>query len=274
MFVLTEKQNKNLTMKREAIKFFSKNGYVIVNLFNSSQIDELKKNIIDRINFLGRDEGVYLNKIRDYHNLKLSSKAHSYVINGSTRYISLNKKLTKKINSNNKILNIINNYWGHSKFSIKWVHSIKDNMIKTNATGFRIARPCKKNPLDVGGVHFDLVYGRIDHLLKNKNSIDHKSLVTIWCPIEGFSEKYSLRISPKSHLKNHSFSQIINQKKYLSPVFKKSYVKKFKFLRPRLKKGQAILFHPNLLHGGSFNKGKKTRASIDIRVLNNLKTKL
>ena len=81
-------------MKTEAIKFFGKNGYVIVDLFNSSQIEELKKNIIDKINFLGKGEGVYLNKnkIKDYHNLKLSSKVHSFVLNGSTRYISLNKK--------------------------------------------------------------------------------------------------------------------------------------------------------------------------------------
>ena len=44
--------------------------------------------------------------------------------------------------------------------------------------------------------------------------------------------------------------------------------KKFKFVRPTLKIGQAILLHSNLLHGGSRNFGKKTRVSLDVRILN------
>ena len=33
-------------------------------------------------------------------------------------------------------------------------------------------------------------------------------------------------------------------------------------------KGQAILFHPNLMHGGSYNYSLKTRVSLDIRIFN------
>ena len=41
----------------------------------------------------------------------------------------------------------------------------------------------------------------------------------------------------------------------------------YKFIRPRMKKGQAIVFHPNLLHGGSKCIGRFTRISIELRIL-------
>ena len=142
----------------------------------------------------------------------------------------------------------------------------KKKLNKKNATAFRIAKP--KPSSDVGGVHYDLPYGR--QKVPNK---DHKALVTIWCPLVGFSEKYTLKISPKSHIPKHSLSKILKQKKFLSPVFDKNYVKKFKYMRPRLKKGQAIIFHPNLLHGASYNRGKNTRVSLDLRIFNSKKVK-
>ena len=74
--------------------------------------------------------------------------------------------------------------------------------------------------------------------------------------------------SAKSHLKSHSNQFISKQKKYVSKSFDKKYEKKFSYIRPVLKKGQGILFHPNLMHGGSINKGNITRSSIDIRIFN------
>ena len=99
-----------------------------------------------------------------------------------------------------------------------------------------------------------------------------KTLVTIWCPIALFGEVY-IKAGTKSHLKHHNLSKISKQTKFLSPVFKKQYIKKFKYFRPRLKKGEAIIFHPNLLHGASYNLGKNTRVSIDLRVFNSRRAK-
>ena len=47
-----------------------------------------------------------------------------------------------------------------------------------------------------------------------------------------------------------------------------NYTKKYKYIRPQLRLGEAIIFHPNLIHGGSLNLGKKTRVSIDFRLFN------
>ena len=45
-------------------------------------------------------------------------------------------------------------------------------------------------------------------------------------------------------------------------------MEKFKFKRLNYKPGEALVFHPNLLHGGSDNLGSNTRISLDTRVLN------
>ena len=83
------------------------------------------------------------------------------------------------------------------------------------------------------------------------------------------SNKYTLRISPGSHKFKHPLNSISKQKKYISMVLNKKYVKTFKFVRPKLKAGQVIFFHPNLIHGSSKNLGNKTRISSDFRIFNN-----
>ena len=49
---------------------------------------------------------------------------------------------------------------------------------------------------------------------------------------------------------------------------KKKYYRKFKYKRLNLKKGEAILFDPNLIHGGTDNLGTKTRVSLEFRLYN------
>ena len=109
------------------------------------------------------------------------------------------------------------------------------NSLKNNATAFRVARPkpCK----DVGGVHYDLPFGR--QKVPNK---DQKALVTIWCPIEGFSERYTLKLAPKSHLKHHNLSKISKQTKFLSQCLKNNTSKNLNILDQDLKKVKLLFF--------------------------------
>ena len=58
---------------------------------------------------------------------------------------------------------------------------------------------------------------------------DKKSSATIWIPIIGFDKKFTLRISPKSHKKNHGNK--FKKTKKISPMLPKSYCNKFKFTR-------------------------------------------
>ena len=254
-------------MKKNIINNFFEQGYCIINLFNVNQINKIKNNITSKINFLIKDVGIKINKneLKIYHKLRYIDKIHPVAIKNSTRFIILDNKLKNKIYLNKEILNITNVFWGHSKFNIKWIGSLKKNNAKNNAMAFRIARPKNSFEKDVGGEHIDLHYGG------NVRVNDYRLLLTIWCPLIGYSKKHALRLSPKSHLKKHPKNSISKQKKYISQVFKKDYLKGYKFIRPNLKPGQAILFHPNLIHGASYNRGKETRVSVELRIFNNKK---
>ena len=51
-------------------------------------------------------------------------------------------------------------------------------------------------------------------------------------------------------------------------MFEKKYYKKFKFKRFNLKKGEAILFDVNLIHGGTENLGNQSRVNLEFRLYN------
>jgi len=244
-------------------KFFLKNGYVIIELLGKKDLDLIINKICRKFNtILIKNKKNYLlkrNNIRNYHKLFFAKDDHEKLINSSSRYIFLDKKILNKIKKNKNILNIMKNYWGHEKFVPKWVGSIYQ--IKDNAAGFRLARPSKLKIQDAAGSHSDINVG-------GKLANDHKILITAWVPLIGFNKKYTLRFAPTTHLIDHPYKAVTKQKKHMSKVFSKNYLKKFKFKRLNLKKGQAIFFHPNLIHGGSVNRGSYTRLSVEIRMFN------
>jgi len=248
------------------ISFFKENGYCIIDLFNKSEFNYLLNKVFAKINsnISAPNKKLKLKNIKNYHKHSAEFE-HKKIINSINRYLVLDKKLIKPIMKNILIKEISRFYWGHSNFRVKWVGSLK-NPMKDNATGFRIARPSKISKKDVGGEHLDLHYG-------GTNNTNLKKLFTLWCPLIGMSSKYTLRISPKSHKKKHPLNSLSKQKKFISRVLTKSYVKKLKFIRPNLSPGQVIFFHPNLVHGSSTNLGKQTRVSLDFRIFNTTYTK-
>ena len=91
--------------------------------------------------------------------------------------------------------------------------------------------------------------------------------------INWFSEKYTMMIAPKSHIKLHSKNFLQKKKKIIYQGFScKNYSNKFNFVRPRLRNfGQVIIHHPNVIHSGGLNIGTKTRVSIEIRLFDQKK---
>jgi len=242
--------------------FFEKNGYVLLNLFSKKEILFFKNQIINKINAKILDKSKKVCNLRNFHHIELDDKQDSSIFKSNDRFILLSKKILKKI-SNNKLINkIMINSWGHSLHIIKWVGNLEKNEIKNHVTGFRVVRPQKKFKRQiVAGAHIDMHVG-------GKICSDKNVLLTLWTPVLGVSSKYTLSLAPGTHNINHPSNIYEKNKKIVSNIFLSSYVKKFKFIRPNLKYGQVILFHPNLLHGGSFNKGIYTRASLEIRVYN------
>jgi len=246
-------------------KFFLKNGYIVIDLLKKDDLNIIIKAICKKFNdsIPNEKKKFFFNKdnIKNYHNLSFVKKNHEELINSSKRYIFLDKKILNKVKKNKNISSIMLNYWGHDKFTPKWVGSI--HQIKDNAAGFRIARPNKLKIQDAAGSHSDINVG-------GKIANDHKILITAWVPLIGFNKKYTLRFAPLTHLIDHPYKAVIKQKKHMSRVLSENYLKKFKFKRLNLKKGQAIFFHPNLIHGGSVNMGSNTRLSIEIRMFNKI----
>ena len=148
--------------------------------------------------------------------------------------------------------------WGRDNFDIILYH--KKNK-KKNFAAFRLARPYKDFKDDVGGAHLDLHFN-------NKIHKNHKILYTLWVPIIGNNKKSTLKLAPCSHKKEHNIKNLTIQNKYVSKIFKKNYVNKFKFKRYCIDPGEVLIFHPNLLHGGSKNLTNITRVSFDFRIFN------
>jgi ectoine hydroxylase-related dioxygenase (phytanoyl-CoA dioxygenase family) len=246
------------------LSFFEKKGYSVINLFTNNEINLIKKlienKVYDQIIKFKQTKNFNFKKLNSYHRNNFSKKTHEKILESKSRYIKFDHKFLKKLKKNKFILQTMNKTWGHNLSLIKWVGSLKRKEIKDNVVGFRIVRPSKKFSKDSAGKHVDINVG-------GKICSDKKVLLSVWVPIYGFSNKFSLSIAPESHLANHS-SKNYKKKNYISKIFKENYTKKFKFIRLNLKKGQAILFHPNLIHGGASNLGVNTRVSAEIRYYN------
>ncbi len=244
---------------------FQNNGYLIIKLFNTQEIENFKNLIALKLNILKNKNIFQRSNLKNYHKLINSKSEHLKLVNGVTRNFDIDFNSSIKIRNNKQLSNITKYYWGHNKFSI--LHKIENNIYE-NKSVFRIARPYNNYLEDVGGVHID---GHINGKVRSdKNFIN---LFTIWTPLEGFSKRSSLKIFPKSHIHKHDNNNFNNQKKYISIVFNEEYVKKYNPIRINLKKGHSILLHPNLLHGGSLNYTNSTRVSMDFRIFN-LKKKI
>ena len=248
---------------RKANKIFKEittQGFSKIKLFSRNDIDNVfKKKIVDQLNQRKIIEKKFTNKnIRMYHEIIDSEDMHKKIIKPKNRQFKIDENIIKKIKKNKKIKNLIINSWDQKKYEIKM---FSKNNIKNNFAGFRLARPFKNFKNDVGGEHIDLNFN-------NKIYKNQKMLFTIWVPIIGFNKNHTIRVAPLSHIRKHDVKYIKKQKKYISKVYKSSYIKNFKFKRFNMNKGDVIIFHPNLLHGASKNLGIFTRVSLDFRIFN------
>ena len=250
---------KNIQLKN--LEFYKRNGYLKISLFSKKEIKNFKNIIKKDLNkklLHNLSSKVKIEKLEKYHTLKIKENEHKFLVKPNHRYFKFSKEIVKKI-LNIKILYLIKNTWGHNSISLNWIGDLKKKQKVINATGYRLARPSKNKNNDTAGVHIDMNVGGIINKDKNAST-------TIWIPIVGFNKKYTLKISPRSHNYNHGNK--FKKTKKISPLLPKSYSKKFKFIRLTYKVGEAMIFHPNLLHGGSINRGSVTRVSLDTRILN------
>ena len=262
--------------KDKFVNFYNRNGFIVVKVFNKNEINILKNMIKKKADKIIRNRNWNL---PDYHK-HISSENNKQITKNYKRYISVSNDIINNIRVNKKIIKVLKNNWNHANFIIpdqKYLiaksQTTTIKKIKKNEVQFRIVIPRKKNKSNSAAPppHVDLNAAKVTKkMINGKKFMDTVAVqLTLWTPLVGFSKKYTLRFAPGSHLYNHPINKIAkNNKNYVSPVFEEKYYKKFKYKRINLKKGEAILFDGNLIHGGTENLGSKSRVNLEFRLYN------
>jgi hypothetical protein len=231
-----------------SIENFLHDGYKKLSFENPKIIDLFLKKITNKVNFRLKKINKDIKNLENFYQLKLTEKESGYIFNANFRNIKIDKKEIKEIFKSNYVKAILEHYYGNKK---PYILYLVKNRYKSNLSGFRIVQP---NSSKVANIHSESTYGM--------------HCFTIWIPIIGFSKKSTLKMFPKSHMVRHEDKNIIKSNKLnKAQLLKKDYLNKFKnSKRLNFKKGEFLIFHPDLLHGGSLNKLNKTRVSMEIRI--------
>jgi|GEM_PF-2753345 len=245
------------------IDFFAEHGYVIMDLFSESQIDEMaalvRARVLDVTETNAADAAWPLG---EYHlHIGADDERHKEVTRSDVRYITFSEQHLQNL-LQQSMRDLMTAFWGHDEVLLTHRRGALDAPMQNDGTtGFRLARPGRD---DAVGVHVDRYYGNIDGI--DDVSVDKPSLVTAWIPVVGFDSRYSLRISPGTHRIEHPNEAFKKMPGYITHTCTPEYEAKFDYIRPDLKKGQSIVFHPNLMHGRSTNEGTETRVSLEPRI--------
>ena len=233
-----------------SIKNFLKNGYMKLKFNDARIIDSFKKKIRNKINTrLNKiNKKIKVKELDNFHRLELSDTENDFLFNSNHRNIKLSNPEIKNFYKIEYIKAILEHYYGNKKPIILYPIN---NKFRSNLSGFRIVIPHSSK---VARVHSESTYGH--------------HCFTIWIPIIGFSKKSSLKFYPKSHTFRHKETNFIqNNIPNKAQLIKDNYLKKFKISkRLNFRKGEFMVFHPDLLHGGSMNKDNKTRVSMEFRI--------
>lgn len=264
--------------KQDMLQQFLKDGYLIVDFYNDEQMD-LAESLVrttvesmrDQLGIPAADPGW---RLKDYHlTLGKGDEDHAHLMEAPNRFITLTEELLTPIHKE-PLTSLFGHYWkGQLPLITHWTHGSDGELHPDNACGFRCVRPGSG---DIAGAHVDTYFGygsRPEDAEKALSSrvamIDDKlDLITAWVPVLGYDSRFSLRFAPRTHTIVHPVEAFRQIDGFITRACTEEYEAQFDYIRPDLKRGQAIVFHPNTLHGGSANLGNITRVSLEIRYRN------
>lgn len=261
----------------ENLKTFLREGYLITQFYDDVLMDLAETLVHDKIDHVGKELGIETPNsdwnLANYHKcFGIDQNIHGQLMAAPNRYITLPDSLLAPSESS-PIKDFFDYFWDGKKPLVTHWQGPNGELQPDNACGFRVVRP---GPEDITGAHVDTYYGYGENADDATNALSSRvekaihglDLITAWVPVVGFDERYSLRFAPRSHAINHPVSAFNHNPDFITRASTSEYESKFDFIRPSLKRGQAIIFHPNLLHGGSANLGNTTRVSLEIRFRN------
>jgi hypothetical protein len=96
-----------------------------------------------------------------------------------------------------------------------------------------------------------------------------KKVISVYVPVVGYSANETISFVPGSHLKEYPHF-LPKETKFRHDEFRLSpEVTALEQLRPALRPGEVILFHPKTLHTEEITGGNTTRLSLEFRILPN-----
>lgn len=228
---------------------YDRDGFAVVPLVGDAEYAELVGAARSRLNEIAAKRNVAVSfqtlALEDYHRLGISDEDHRWMMSPNNRKLFLTPAQQVML-LNATLRPILLHHFGHANVLLK---DLVDDQWIRGACGFRVIRP---NTRDVSGVHSESSYGI------------HP--VTIWMPLAGFDGRYTLKLAPKSHKIRHPPDAIRIEEGFMARPYSDEYVRRFHFIRPTMRPGEAIVFHPDLIHGGSQNLGDSSRVSLEVRV--------
>ncbi len=223
-------------------KFYSDNGYVILDLYKNKEFLKIKKFTEDWIKSVvqyGTSKNIQNKNIEKYH---LWSK--ELKINHKKIFINPNRV----IEPNQKIKDLI-----FTKSLLK----IAKKLLKKNYTYWR-------DP-GLGCLCFRFIrpgHGDGYHLCK-KSWGEAKNVLSAWLPVFGFEQSQMIQLLPGSHKKKIPFLK--GKSKFVEPKVNMKFLNTDDLIRPKLKKGQILLYHPGILHSEDVKVGSTSRINLEFR---------
>lgn len=239
-------------MNEKLLENYNQDGFCIANIFDESShklIIEYTKDLV--INVLKNNASKDFNNnefelldLKEYHLWQnRTGYEHDGVFGAKNRYLDPPKNIKNLILNENlknflKLININDfNLWRDP--GLEWL-------------GFRIIRPNMNDGYPVSCKNWGAAAG----------------VVSVWFPIIGFSNLETLAIVPGSHKKNYQ-KYLPEDTKFIKGEYRFSGdTNDLNFVRPNLKLGEAIIYHPAALHTEDVKDSKITRINLEFRFTN------
>lgn len=93
-----------------------------------------------------------------------------------------------------------------------------------------------------------------------------KDVYSVWIPIVGFCDEQTINIMPGSHVKEHEKYLPIETKFCKDEYRLKNEPRSYECIRPTFKRGEALIFHPRLIHSEDITTGDESRFNLEFRI--------
>jgi hypothetical protein len=234
-----------MNLKKEGIADNFKNqGFVTLQVFDSSEFNVIKEFALSWIFKLLNSyssRSVLDKKIEKYHIWSSQEKIkHSEMLCARNRHVIPSPKINKLLSQRlleEAVPNFLSNKFTFWDEGLGWL-------------AFRLVRP-----------------GNGDgYPLSKKEWGPAKNVISCWIPVLGHSSNETLALVPGSH--RQSFPKYLpKESKFTKDEFRFAGDRnELKIMRPELKEGEVVFFHPALLHEEEIPTGSRTRFNLEIRL--------